>query len=197
MSDPSMRFEAICTTYRPKILRYLTRLVGETEAEDVTQHVLLKVSDGLPQFRGDSNLSTWIYRIATNTALDALRSPQCQQTQCTDVGMTMADDDLDLEQDGIFVDEPTRSVEAGVIQGEMSQCIRGFVERLPESYRTVMLLSEIEGFKNSEIGNILGLSLQTVKIRLHRAREKLRQNLSAGCSFHRDERNEFACDRKP
>lgn len=197
MSDPSLQFEEIYTTYRPKILRYLTRLVGEAEAEDVTQQALLKVSDGLPQFRGDSNLSTWIYRIATNTALDALRSPQCQQTQCTDVGMTMADDELDLEQDGIFVDEPTRSVEAGVIQGEMSQCIRGFVERLPENYRTVMLLSEIEGFKNSEIGDILGLSLQSVKIRLHRAREKLRQNLSAGCSFHRDERNEFACDRKP
>jgi RNA polymerase sigma-70 factor (ECF subfamily) len=71
------------------------------------------------------------------------------------------------------------------------------VDRLPEPYRTVIVLSEIEGFKNLEIADILGLSLDNVKIRLHRAREKLRQGLAAGCTFHRDERNEFACDRKP
>lgn len=197
MPNPSIQFEAIYTTYRPKILRYLTRLAGEAEAEDLTQQVVLKVSDALSQFRGDSKLSTWIYRIATNTALDALRSPQHQPAQRPDYSVTMADDDPDLEQEGIFAEDSVQSVEDGVIQGEMSQCIRGFVERLPENYRTVMLLSEIEGFNNSEIGDILGLSLQTVKIRLHRAREKLRQGLSAGCSFHRDERSEFACERKP
>ena len=89
------------------------------------------------------------------------------------------------------------SVETGVIRQEMSQCVRDFVERLPDNYKSVIVLSEFEGFKNSEIAEILGISLDTVKIRLHRAREKLRQDLATGCSFHRDERNEFACDRKP
>ncbi|HVI70111.1 MAG TPA: sigma factor-like helix-turn-helix DNA-binding protein, partial [Pyrinomonadaceae bacterium] len=72
-----------------------------------------------------------------------------------------------------------------------------FIERLPENYKTVMVLSELEGFRNDEIADILGLSLDTVKIRLHRAREKLRKDLQVGCSFHRDEDGELGCDRKP
>lgn len=59
-----------------------------------------------------------------------------------------------------------------------------------------MVLSELEGFKNNEIATILNLNLDTVKIRLHRTRERLRRELEAGCSFHRDEDDEFACDRK-
>ena len=78
----------------------------------------------------------------------------------------------------------------------MRACIREFIERLPENYRTVTVLSELEGFKNDEIAAILGLSVDTVKIRLHRAREKLRNDLGLGCTFHRDEEGEFACDRK-
>ena len=58
-------------------------------------------------------------------------------------------------------------------------------------------LSLMEGFQNSEIAEILGISLDTVKIRLHRARDRLRKELGTGCNFFRDERNEFACDRKP
>jgi RNA polymerase sigma-70 factor, ECF subfamily len=79
----------------------------------------------------------------------------------------------------------------------MSACIRDFIERLPENYKTVMVLNEIEAFKNDEIAAILELSLDTVKIRLHRARERLRQDLERGCNFYRDESAELACDRKP
>jgi RNA polymerase sigma-70 factor (ECF subfamily) len=89
------------------------------------------------------------------------------------------------------------SVETTVIREEMNACVREFIERLPENYKTVMVLGELEGFRNVEIAEILGISLDTVKIRLHRARERLRKELEAGCSFHRDERTEFACDRKP
>ena len=73
----------------------------------------------------------------------------------------------------------------------MNACIREFIERLPPNYKMVMVLSELEGFKNDEIAEILGLSLDTVKIRLHRAREKLRKELEAGCSFYRDECDEL------
>jgi RNA polymerase sigma-70 factor (ECF subfamily) len=88
------------------------------------------------------------------------------------------------------------SAESAVIQGEMSDCIRQFVERLPANHRTVIVLSELEGFSNAEIAAILGISLASVKIRLHRAREQLRQSLQSGCTLYRDERDELACDRK-
>ena len=60
-----------------------------------------------------------------------------------------------------------------------------------------MMLSEFEGLTNGEIAAVLGLTLDTVKIRLHRAREKLRKDLEIGCSFYRDDSAELACDRKP
>ena len=188
MSMPNLSFKSIHDQFRPRVLRYVTRLVGEAEAEEVTQSVMLKVNEGLSRFRGDSSVSTWIYRIATNTAMDKLRQEAIQPL--SDAGYEFDDDDLPPAARG-------PSVETTAIREEMSACISEFVARLPENYKAVMVLSELEGFTNGEIAAILGVTLDTVKIRLHRAREKLRKDLEAGCNFYRDERAEFACDRKP
>lgn len=198
MPETAIEFQSIHDAFRPRILRYLIRLVGEREAEDLTQIVLLKVNEGLPKFRGDSSLSTWIYRIATNSALDKLRSPVAEQPdQQGRVIELQADGENDSGEGNVPLDAQTPSVEATAIREEMNACIREFIERLPEAYKTVMVLSELEGFKNGEIADILGVSLDAVKIRLHRGREKLRKDLQTGCSFDRGERNELACDRKP
>jgi RNA polymerase sigma-70 factor (ECF subfamily) len=165
----------------------LKRLVGEDEADDIAQSAMLKVSEGLPGFRGDSSLSTWVYRIATNAALDSLR----RKTSRLPVQTEFESDE------SVPPDAQGPSVEATAIRGEMNACIRGFIERLPENYKVVMVLSALEGFENGEIAAILGVSLDTVKIRLHRAREKLRKSLDTGCSFYRDERDELACERNP
>jgi RNA polymerase sigma-70 factor (ECF subfamily) len=188
MNTARVDFRTLDDRFRSRIRRYVTRLVGEADAEDVTQSVMLKVSEGLAGFRGDSSVSTWLYRIATNVALDRLR----QRTIDPPIEGGYEFDEHDLPPD---VQSP--SVETTAIHEEMRACISEFVARLPDSYKTVTVLSEIEGFKNSEIAAILDVSLDTVKIRLHRAREKLRRDLEAGCTFYRDERAEFACDRKP
>jgi RNA polymerase sigma-70 factor, ECF subfamily len=187
MDASTVDFKAVHDHFRPRVLRFLTRLVGQSEAEDLTQSVMLKVHQGLPQFRGDASVSTWIYRIATNTALDKLRRRIDQPLSETE-----------LEADGKDVPPEARaaSAETAAIREEMNACIRGFIERLPESYKTVMVLSELEGFKNGEIAAILEVSLDTVKIRLHRARERLRKELAAGCTLYRREDDELACDRK-
>lgn len=187
-TSPVVDFQVVHERFRSRILRYLTRLVGEGAAEDLTQSVMLKVSEGLPDFRGDSSLPTWIYRIATNAAFDRLRRK---------APAAPAETDLEFDEADVPLAAQTASVETTAIRGEMNACIREFIERLPQNYKTVMVLSELEGFKNDEIGAILGLSLDTVKIRLHRAREKLRKELQAGCSFHRDEDGDLGCDRKP
>ena len=187
MSGTSLEFQSVHDRFRPRVLRYLERLVGKGEAEDLTQSVMLKVSEGLSGFRGDSRLSTWIYRIATNAAVDSLRHKTSQPPSETE---------LESEEHDLPSDALVASVEAVAIRREMNECIREFVERLPENYKTVMVLSELEGFKNSEIAATLGISLDTVKIRLHRAREKLRESLQAGCGFYRNAGDELACDRK-
>jgi len=184
----SLSFQSVHDRFRPRVLRYLSRLVGEAEADDLTQSVMLKVSEALPGFRGDSSVSTWIYRIATNAALDRLRRKTNQPLSETEAESG--------EGDGL-PGAQTPSVEKTAIRGEMNECIREFIEHLPENYKTVMVLSELEGFKNAEIASILGISLDTVKIRLHRARDKLRKELESGCSFYRDDCDELACDRKP
>ena len=78
----------------------------------------------------------------------------------------------------------------------MNQCIRAFVEKLQQNFRTVLVLSELEEMKNSEIAEILGIPLATVKIRLHRARAALKNELQTHCEFYRNEQNEFSCDLK-
>jgi RNA polymerase sigma-70 factor (ECF subfamily) len=188
MSDPSLDFKSLHDQFRPRVLRYLTRMVGEADAEDLTQAVMLKASEGLSTFRGDSSISTWLYRIATNAALDKLRQRRTQ---------SLVETEQEFDEEELPAAADTASVETAAIRAEMSACIGEFVARLPENYKTVMILSEIEGFRNDEIAAMLGLTLDTVKIRLHRAREKLRKELQAGCMFYRDDADELACDRKP
>jgi RNA polymerase sigma-70 factor, ECF subfamily len=144
MTAQSLDFHCIHDAYRPRVLRYLTRFVGAADAEDLTQQVLLKISESLGQFRGDASLSTWIYRIATNAALDQLRRLRARPVQGLACTATTADSDA--EADGAWAEASIPSVETGVIREEMSQCVRDFVERLPDNYKSVIVLSELEGF---------------------------------------------------
>ena len=190
-------FHSIYKTFHPKIVRYLAHMVGWRDAEDLTQEVLVKVNQALKTFRGESQLSTWIYRIATNAALDKLRSPSFRQRgQNSLSGESTGEGEMEIMDKNAWTGEKTPSIETSAVRKEMNQCIRGVVEKLPENYRTVVVLSELEGFRDDEIAEILDVSIHTAKIRLHRARARLKKELEAQCNFYRDERNEFACDLK-
>ncbi|MEJ2183819.1 MAG: sigma-70 family RNA polymerase sigma factor [Nitrospirota bacterium] len=193
MSDTELNFQDIYSTFHPKMLHYLTRLVGEREAEDLTQEVFMKVNQALEGFRGESSFSTWIYRIATNAALDRQRSPSFQRTVRDRSTEERAAETADMD---VWTGQKMISFDRQLIRTEMNECIRDFIFRLPADYRTVVILKEIEGFKNREVAEILGVSLDTVKIRLHRARARLKREFEAHCSFYRDERNVFSCDLK-
>ena len=197
MPDAIPDFDAIHAEFRPKILRYLSGLVGADEAEDLSQVVFIKVHAGLKGFRGEASLGTWIYRIATNAAIDRLRTGSfgkaSQVTSISDAPIDVSYEDAVASLAG---DTPEPSAETSLIRSEMNECIKTFVDALPESYRPVVVLSDLEGLKNREIAEILGVSVDTVKIRLHRARRELRQRFEAGCDFYRTKANELACDRK-
>jgi len=185
MNTGVLEFQKIYEDFRPKILRYLVRLVGESEAEDLTQEVFIKANKALGTFRGQSKLSTWLYRIATNTALDKLRSPSFQGIAQVGLSYDSIEDDQGGGADAVvLVKEEKPLVEKQIIREEMNDCIRGYVEKLPEPYRAVLVLSEYEGLKNDEIAEILGVTLDTVKIRLHRARAKLKEELETNCEIH-------------
>jgi RNA polymerase sigma-70 factor (ECF subfamily) len=184
-------FQDIYDDYYPKLVRYLTGLVGEADAEDLTQEAMVKINNGLDQFRGESALSTWIYRIATNVARDRFRSAAYKADSVTDGA---DDEEFSARLDSSA--PPPRDLENTTVRKEMNTWIRGFIDGLPEEYREPLILKDIEGLTNSEIAEVLGISLDNTKIRLHRARAALKNLLEQGCDFHRDQENEFGCEPK-
>src|SRR5512140_1632145 len=171
--DGNWSFQEIYERFQPGVLRFLSRLVGEEEAADVAQEVFLRVDRGRKGFRGESTLGTWIYRIARNTALDRLRSRPAWLEGARQLRAHGPDEDPEdvLSQ----LPDERASLERYLIGKEMSECIRGRVDALPESYRRVLVLSEFAGMTNAEIASALGISEGAVKIRLHRARALLRE----------------------
>ena len=186
------KFSEIYKEFYPKITHYLSRLVGDHESEDVAQVVFEKVNNNLPTFKGESKISTWIFKIATNAALDRLKSSSYKRTPSGPLAPIPLQTVENIEA---VINKPT-APDQKVIRDEMSDCIREFVDRLPPDYRTIIILNELEGFTNNEIAEILQISLDTAKIRLHRARTHLKKSLEAGCDFYLDGSSELMCDRK-
>jgi RNA polymerase sigma-70 factor (ECF subfamily) len=194
MPEAEHDFGRLYTEYQPRIRRYVARIVGEHDAEDLTQAVFLKVSQALQDFRGESTLATWIYRIATNTAADWRRSPAFRRP----IAWAPLEAAGDRERLEGAAEEPGRLPPADqvLVRREMNRCIRGVVDGLPAPYRDAVTLSDIEGLKNAEIAERLGVSVDTVKIRLHRGRGMLRKAMETRCDIYRDQQLGLACDAK-
>lgn len=191
MGTRELEFGDIYQAFQEKLLRYLERLVGKNDAEDLTQEVFLRINRGLPEFKGKSSVSTWVYRIATNAALDKIKSRPYRESR-----ETVPLEETGCEQENPSLEAETLLAEREAIRNEMNECIREFIDRLPTDYRAVILLSEIKELKNQEIADVLGISLEAAKIRLHRARVRLKAEFEAGCDFYQDEDGNIACDRK-
>jgi RNA polymerase sigma-70 factor (ECF subfamily) len=183
-------FASVFDEYQRPIYNYLLRMtLNQVEAEDLTQETFVRAHRSLPGFRGEASLSTWIYRIATNVSTDHFRRRSTQQAK--------AALSLDAESEREWLgDGASSSPQQLAAQSEMSDCVQRFIARLPADYRTALVLHDLQGLKNREIADVLDVSLSTVKIRLHRARKKLREALDTGCDFGHDERNVFVCEPK-
>jgi len=192
MMSPEYDFKEIYDEYYQRIVQYLTRIAGSNDAEDIAQDVFNKINNGLEGFQGKSKLSTWIYRIATNTAIDRSRSSAYKHAE----GHAAIEDGVDKDAQSVPEDHKPPSTDQLVIRKEMHECINEYIEGLPPDYRTVIVLSELEGLANKEIAEILDISLDNVKIRLHRARANLRAVLNEACDFYYTDQNTLACDRK-
>jgi RNA polymerase sigma-70 factor (ECF subfamily) len=177
-----MTFDDVYAVFHARIRRYIARLVGEADADDLAQEVFTRVNEALPRFRQEAGMSTWIYRIATNAVIDHARK-------------NVAGHSEPIEDDAISDAAPTPEDLAA--QREMGACVATYVDKLPLAWRTVLILSEQEGLTNQEIADALSLTLDNVKIRLHRGRGRLKSDLESGCRLFRDERNVLTCAPKP
>ncbi|MCP4201674.1 MAG: RNA polymerase sigma factor [bacterium] len=178
---------------RESIYRYILGIVRNgVEAEDLTQETLLRAYDKLATLEEPARLIPWLYRIATNITYDRFRQASYRHRP-----KSLAEDDSETGAGGaeIALDTEPR-LDKVMEQREMSACVQDYIAALPESYRAVILLHDVQGLTNPEIAEMLGVSLATVKIRLHRARGKLRAALGAGCSFESDEPRVRVCEPK-
>jgi RNA polymerase sigma-70 factor, ECF subfamily len=177
LTTEKVEFQQVYETYQPRIYKYLVRLVGVEEAEDLTQEVFLRASHGLSSFRGEAQLSTWLYRIATNAAIDRARSAPYRYIS-KEVALDEACESRSVEMWGAG---ERGSLEQILLEKDRFHCYVGYLNRLPLNYKIIVLLTELEELTTREIAEILGLSQETVKIRLHRGRERLFRTLQDHC----------------
>ena len=170
-----------------RIFRYIMSLVHDTaEAEDLTQETFLRAYRHRDSLRDEGAQTTWLYRIATHVSYDRLRQYARQEP-------------MESETDPDQVDFPeldTPSLQQTIERDEMSACVQGYLNRLSDSYRAAILLHDMHDLTSPEIAQLLGVPLSTVKIRLHRARLKLRNALENGCEFSHNEWGVLACESK-
>lgn len=181
--------------YRDRIHRYIVGSVrDESEAEDLTQETFLRAHRQLHTLRDPAAVAVWLYRIATNVCYDRFREASYRnRAVALDPGAEGSGGDPEQQPDASHATRLDHLVE----QAEMSTCVQGFLEELPDDYRMVILLHDLHDMTNPEIAQMLGCSLHTVKIRVHRARRRLKAALAAGCEFSHDDRGVLICDRKP
>jgi len=182
--------EARLLAYRPLIERHVRALVRDrADAEELTQDTYARAIGFLGELRDPQAALAWLYRIATNVCLDRLRRRE-PATVSLDAEVAVADevDDPALPEQHAF---DTQSV---VERSEMSECVQKYLETLPDDYRTVIFLHDVYELSNPEIAELLDCSVATAKIRLHRARVRLRGVLNEACIFTIDERGVMVCD---
>jgi RNA polymerase sigma-70 factor (ECF subfamily) len=177
-------FEDVAQELSGPLRRYFERLVGNrATADDLLQDALLKIARGLPEFEGRSSVKTWAFTIATRVATDHFRRPH-SRAQMVEIDETEPAQVFDAE------------IDQRMVIDEMSGCVREVIDSLPEDYRTALVLHDLEGQTAAQVAEIAGCSLATAKIRIHRARRRLKEALNQECRFYRDENNVFRCDRK-
>lgn len=155
------------------------RLVGDTdEAEGVLQTTFIKACAAIDNFDGASGLSTWIYRIATNEGLMLLRSRR-PALALDEVAETLQPEDMPGSRVA-WPDDPLRST----LDSELRAQITAAIADLPEGLRLVVMLRDMEGLSTEETAVQLGLTPGAVKVRLHRARLRLREALSSYMAQH-------------
>lgn len=168
----SAAYERLVRTYGNWLLAVARRILhNEEDARDAVQEAFLSAFRGLAKFDGASRLSTWLHRIAINAALMRLRSKRRRPEASLD-GLLPR-----FVEDGHQVDPPDpwqESAEQLLTREETRAHVRAKIGELPESYRTVLLLRDIEGMDTGETAVMLGVNEGVVKTRLHRARQALR-----------------------
>jgi RNA polymerase sigma-70 factor, ECF subfamily len=179
-----MEFWQIYDEHYPQVKKLIVALVRDQwVADDLTQETFVRVQDHLADLRDPAKISSWIFRVAYNLCQDHFR----KRGQYLD-NRSADHEELETAQEC--------SAEREFDQHQMGACVRQEIDRLPESLRIVIILSDMMEFNQRELAEVLGITVQNAKVRVHRARKKLKELLEEKCTFTADERNVLTCEPK-
>lgn len=165
-----LALEEIVRRYSNKVYNLAFHITHNTSAaEEIMQDVFLTLIAKIKTLENDAYFATWLYRVTTNAAYGYLRREK-RYTEQTPI------DEIDEQAAGFDFSELPDDV---LLSDESKDIIRQAIDGLPTSMRTIVIMKDVEGLKNEEISEALGLSLPAVKSRLHRGRLLLRETLSA------------------
>jgi len=165
-----------------RVKKFIQAVVkDECAADDLCQETFMRVQHGLDKLKDESKVSSWVFRIAYNLCRDHFRKMK-SSLECKSMDRT----EMQVPAES--------SIHKELEQREMSQCVQEQMNLLPESLRTVIILFDLMGCTHGEVSEILGISREAVKVRLHRARKRLKTILEHACSFETDERNVLICE---
>ncbi len=169
--------------YYLRVKMFISRLVkDEWIAEDLIQETFIRVQTNHDSVRDPSRLSTWIFRIAYNLCQDHFRLLKKNHQDAPEAEKTPPSPFMKLP--GLIELE----------QFQMGACVQRQIDLLPKQQRIVLILYDLLGFKHAEIADILDISKENAKVRLHRARKGLKLILEEKCTFELDERNVLVCE---
>jgi len=182
-----MEFWEIYDQYYSKVRKFILALVkDEWVADDLLQETFFRVQQNIKSLRDTSRLSSWIFRIAHNLCQDHFRR----------LKKSRGEERIDEEETGDLHEaliQKELGIQKELERRQMGECVQNQINLLPESLRTVLVLFDLMEFSHQESADILGITVKNVKVRLHRARKKLKAILEEKCSFEKDERNVLIC----
>jgi len=171
-------FEALVSRHEDKVYGLALRMTrSEADAAEITQDTFLSAYQHLSEFRGEAAFGSWVHRIAANNALMRLRRQKV---------LDIVSDEItgpEFTERGSLAELPdsdwSKRADDKVLDDELGRAIRAATDALPEGYREVFLLKDVEGLSYEEISEMVGISIPAVKSRLHRARLALREAIDA------------------
>jgi RNA polymerase sigma-70 factor (ECF subfamily) len=181
---PELEYYSIVEQHQAVVRRFINMTVkNQWIADDLTQETFIKAHNSLDSLKDVSKIKSWLIRIAYNLCLDHFKTASKNRF-----------DSLDSIEEVFSANILPMAKQ--LERNEMSKCVQDKMLLLPQSYRTILCLSDIVGLTHSEIAEVLDVNVGNVKVRLHRARMKMRDILNQHCNFGNDERAVLVCTPK-
>jgi len=168
-------FEQLIISCEKKVFNIAYRMIGNyDDANELAQEVFIKAFRSIKNFKGDSLFSTWIYKITANVCLDELRKRKNKNIVSLDQDIELNDGDVKRQ-----ISDNAPSPDMEVESKEIKTIVNESIQQLPDDYKSVIILRDIQGFSYDEISKIVNCPEGTVKSRLNRARQALKKILQA------------------